>query len=136
MKTYLLLFILSLSTPLLAESIHVTFREYVLKGQGEGEPIWEQQGKDQVWIAEAAAPSEKYDLPVFPEITGTSKMIEEVTFTATKTGRGRIVIDLNEGETHLAHAQDNLLGDSCALSYTYSTGGGVVKIEILVWTHP
>jgi len=45
-------------------------------------------------------------------------MIEEVSFTATKTSRGRIVIDLNEGETDLAHAQDNRLEDLCALTYT------------------
>jgi len=132
----LLLLALSLTYPLSADVIHVTAREYLLKPRGKEEPVWEQHGKDQVWTRESQGVHGNSNAPKFPDVEGASTIEEEVRFSATKSGRGRIVISLTEGEKQLAQAQDNSFGDSCALSYTHTTGGGIFKIEILVWTHP
>jgi len=97
--------------------------------------VWEQHGEDQKWTELNAGVHESQGTPKFPEITGNSKIEKNIQFNATKSGRGRIVISLSEGDKLLTSVTDHSFGDSCGLSYTYETGGGVFKIEILVWTH-
>lgn len=130
--------LLVLSCPLAGRSdtLNVTFKAFALQGKASEEPIWIPTGKDRKWVVKSVRFDEKYQAPEFPEVEETVEFGEEFRLVSTKTLRGRIVIDLYSGDMHLAHSQDNLLGDACALSYTHTTGGGVLKFEIKTWTHP
>lgn len=114
-----------------ADTIHVVVREYVLKENGGKEPEWRIHGKACEWHKPSEGIVEKYNLPRFPVIEDRLTFSKDLKFSATKTGRGRIVIDVFSGEKNLAHTQDDLFGDSCALACNYS---GQTKIEISVWT--
>lgn len=133
MASFILLFSPSIGR---CDTLNVTLRTFALHGKGLEEPIWEPTGKDRKWVVKSKRFDEKYQAPEFPEVEETFEYIEEFRLVSTKTLRGRTVISLYSGDELLAHSQDNLLGDACALSYTHTTGGSVLKFEIKTWTHP
>lgn len=122
--------------PIKADTLNAALRVYGLEAKGNEEPVWTPSGEVRTWTAKSTRFNEKYQAPEFPEIQQTFEYGDKFRFVTTKTARGRIVISLYSGDELLAYAQDNLLGDSCALSYTHTTGGGVLRFDILVWTHP
>lgn len=119
-----------------ADTLNAALRVYGLEAKGNEEPVWTTSGEARKWSSKSKGFNETYQAPEFPDIEQTFEYGDKFRFVATKTPRGRIVISLYSDDELLAHSQDNLLGDSCALSYTHTTGGGVLRFDILVWTHP
>lgn len=115
------------------EEIHVVTREFLLKENGTKEPVWEAH-REEKKVSEPGKRDTESGNVIFPNLSGAFEFDRKFDWSATKSGRGRIVISLNEDGKLIAHTQDNSFGNACALVHTINAGHNTFKLVIKVWT--